>query len=110
DDFRGTAPTRHLVGFRSLALHHFSLTTPATFSTTRKHHLHSATTGLVCDQVPAGSGRLPDVGRDRDTTPSVTSEAQEKACLPVAWPFAAGPAGDLLGFGSCASLWRELRR
>ncbi|KZE62929.1 hypothetical protein AWM60_02170 [Micrococcus aloeverae] len=66
--------------------------------------------GLVCDQVPAGSGRLTDIGRDRDTTPSVMSEAQEKTRRLVAWPFVAGRVWDLLGFGRCASLWRELRR
>lgn len=67
-------------------------------------------TGLVRDQVPAGSGRLPDVGRDRGTTPSATLEAQEKVCLPVAWPFVVEQVWDLLGFGRCASPWRELRR
>jgi hypothetical protein len=66
--------------------------------------------GLVCDQVPGGSNRLTDIGRNRGTTPSATLEAQEKTRRLVAWPFVAGQVWDLLGFGRCASLWRELRR
>lgn len=46
----------------------------------------------------------------RSKLPQVTLTAKDKAFVSVAWAFVVDNIWDLMGLGSCASLWKEARR
>lgn len=46
----------------------------------------------------------------RSKLPQVTLTAKDKAFVAVAWAFVVDNIWDLMGLGSCASLWKEARR